>query len=86
MSIVDSDRTAVRSESALFVQAYLSKDLGSLWYSFKFNKQSGNELGYLYISKSFSSCDGLVNFPPWVLRGMYYGLCVSSFLLSCEVI
>ena len=47
----DSDRTAVRSGSALFVQAYLSKDLESLRYSLKFNRQNVNILD-LYFSEA----------------------------------
>ena len=85
-----TDWTAVRSGSALFVQACLSKDLGSLRYSLNFNKQNGYVLDFcfseadwlttllqywgevdellhlkLYITDSFSNCDGLVDFPPF---------------------
>ena len=37
----------MRSESALFFQAFLSKDVESLLFSFKSNKQNGNVLVFL---------------------------------------
>ena len=40
---------AVRSESALFFQAFLSKDVESLLFSFKSNKQNGNVLVFCFL-------------------------------------
>ena len=63
---VDPDQTAVRSGSALFAQAYLSKNLGSLRYvKYRYHKQIAvillnlNKCGFtidVFIQKEGKQC------------------------------
>ena len=48
---VDPDKTAslVLSGSALFAQAYLSENLGSLWYYLSLLLQMGHHLQEIYV-------------------------------------